>query len=196
MWPYVAMFLAALATDLIPVVGPPVWTVMVFMLVKFDLNPWLVLAVGVPGSVLGRYGLSLYVPRFFGKVIKQTKSDEMKFVGRKLNGSLWRSWAFVLLYSLTPLSTTALFSAAGLARIKPIQILPPFFVGKFTSDAVMLFTGRYAIQDSVDLVSGTFSLKGIVTIVFGLVVLAAFLFLDWRVLLEKKKLHLNFSIWK
>ena len=196
MWPYVAMFLAALATDLIPVVGPPVWTVMVFMLVKFDLNPWLVLAVGVPGSVLGRYGLSLYVPRFFGKVIKQTKTEEMKFVGRKLKGSLWQSWAFVLLYSLMPLSTTALFSAAGLARIKPIQILPPFFVGKFTSDAVMLFTGRHAIQDSVDLISGTFSLKGIVTIVFGLVILAAFLFLDWRVLLEKKKLRLNFSIWK
>ena len=196
MWPYVAMFFAALATDLIPVVGPPVWTVMVFMLVKFDLNPWLVLAVGVPGSVLGRYGLSLYVPRFFGKVIKQTKTEEMKFVGRKLKGSLWQSWAFVLLYSLMPLSTTALFSAAGLARIKPIQILPPFFVGKFTSDAVMLFTGRHAIQDSVDLISGTFSLKGIVTIVFGLVILAAFLFLDWRVLLEKKKLRLNFSIWK
>ena len=196
MWPYLAMFLAALATDLIPVMGPPVWTVMVFMLVKFDLNPWWVLAVGVPGSVLGRYGLSLYVPRFFSKVIKQTKSDEMKFAGRKLNGSLWRSWPFVLFYSLLPLSTTALFSAAGLARIKPVQILPPFFVGKFVSDAVMLFTGRYAIHNSVDLVYGTFSWKGITTMVAGLVILAAFLFLDWRVLLERKKLRVNFRIWK
>jgi membrane protein YqaA with SNARE-associated domain len=190
------MFLAALATDLIPVIGPPVWTVMIFMLVKFDLNPWLVLAVGVPGSVLGRYGLSLYTPWFFGKVIKQTKSDELKFAGRKLTGSLWRSWPFVLLYSLMPLSTTALFSAAGLARIKPVQILPPFFVGKFVSDAVMLFTGRYAIHNSVELVYGTFSWKGITTIVAGLVVLAAFLFLNWRVLLEQKKLRLGFNIWK
>ena len=97
------MFFAALATDLIPVIGPPVWTVMVFMLVKYDLNPWLVLAVGVPGSVLGRYGLSLYVTKFLGKVIKQTKSDEMKFAGSKLKGSLWRSWPFVLVYSLLPI---------------------------------------------------------------------------------------------
>ena len=82
------MFLAALVTDLIPVVGPPVWTVMVFMLVKFDLNPWLVLAVGVPGSVLGRYLLSLYVPKLLGKVIKQTKRDELEYVGGKLKGSL------------------------------------------------------------------------------------------------------------
>ncbi len=196
MWPYLVMFFAALATDLIPVIGPPVWTVMVFMLVKFDLNPWLVLAVGVPGSVVGRYGLSLYAPWFLGKVIKQTKSDELKFVGSKLKGSLWRSWPFVLLYSLMPLSTTALFSAAGLARIKPLQILPPFFVGKFVSDAVMLFSGRYAILSSVDLVYGTFSGRGIITLVAGLVVLSAFLFLDWRVLLERKQLRLNFHIWK
>jgi hypothetical protein len=38
--------------------------------------------------------------------------------------------------------------------------------------------------------------KVITTIVAGLVVLAAFLFLDWRVLLEKKQLRLNFDIWK
>ena len=196
MWPYVLMFLAALATDLIPVVGPPVWTVMVFMVLKFDLNPWLVLAVGVPGSVLGRYGLSLYISQLLGKVIKQTKSDEMKWVGQKLNGSLWRSWPFVLVYSLLPMSTTALFSAAGLARIKPIQILPPFFVGKFVSDGIMLFTGRYAVRSSVDLVYGTFSWQGAITIVVGLLVLTAFLFLDWRALLQRKKVALNFRIWK
>jgi membrane protein YqaA with SNARE-associated domain len=196
MWPYLAMFLAALLMDLIPVVGLPVWTVMVFMLVKFDLNPWLVLIVGVPGSMLGRYGLSLYIPRLFGRVIKQAKTDEMKYVGRKLDGSLWRSWPFVLLYSLTPLSTTALFSAAGLARIKPFQILPPFFVGKFVSDAVMLFTGRYALHHSVDLVYGTSSWQGAAIIAAGLIVIAAFLFLDWRMLLERKTLRLNFNIWK
>jgi membrane protein YqaA with SNARE-associated domain len=196
MWPYLAMFLAALATDLIPVVGPPVWTVMIFMLVKYDLNPWGVLAVGVPGSVLGRYLLSLYVPRLLGKVMKQSKNDELRFAGSRLKGSLWRCWPFVLVYSLLPISTTALFSAAGLARIKPIQILPPFFVGKFVSDAVMLFSGRYALTNSVDVVYGSFSWKGTATITAGVVVLAAFLFLDWRRLLERKEARVNFRIWK
>lgn len=196
MWLYLVTFLAAFAVDLIPVVGPPVWTVLVFMLVKFDLNPWLVLAAGVPGSALGRYCLSLYVPRFFGKFIKPAKSDELKFVGRKLAGSLWHSWPFVLVYSLLPLSTTALFSAAGLAKIKPVKILPPFILGKFISDAVMIFTGSYAIHNSVDLVYGTFSWKGIAAIMVGLVALGAFLFVDWYALLERKKLRLNFRIWK
>lgn len=196
MSPYLVVFFAAVAIDLIPIAGPPVWTLMVFMLVKFDLNPWLVLAAGVPGSVLGRYVLSLYISTFFAKVIKQSKSDEIRFAGEKLNGSLWRSWPLVLLYSLLPLSTTALFAAAGLARIKPVQILPPFFVGKFISDAVMVFTGLYAIHDSADLMYGTFSWKGIATAVAGLIVIAGFLFLDWRMLLERKKVRLNFRIWK
>jgi len=169
---------------------------MIFLLVKFDLNPWLVLIIGVPASVLGRYLLSLYVPKLLGKVIKQAKSDELEYVGSRLKGSLWRSWLFVAVYSLLPISTTALFSAAGLARIKPVQILPPFFVGKFVSDAVMLFTGNYAIHNSMDVLNGTFSWKGLTTIVEGLVVLGAFLFLDWRLLLQKKKLRLNFRIWK
>jgi hypothetical protein len=72
------MFVAALATDLIPVIGPPVWTVMVFVLVKFDLNHWLVLAVGEPGSVLGRFILSLHVRNLLGMVLKQAKSDELE----------------------------------------------------------------------------------------------------------------------
>jgi hypothetical protein len=128
--------------------------------------------------------------------MKPAKSEELEFVGRKLNGGLGRTWLFVLVYSLLPISTTALFSAAGLARIKPVQILPPFFVGKFVSDAVMLFTGSYAIRNSADVVYGTFSGKGLITVVSGIVVLGAFLFLDWRLLLEKKKLRLNFRIWK
>jgi hypothetical protein len=38
--------------------------------------------------------------------------------------------------------------------------------------------------------------KGIVTAIVGLLVIGAFLFIDWRVLLEKKKLKFNFKIWK
>lgn len=195
-WPYVLTFFLALITDLIPVIGPPVWTVLVFMVSKYDLNPWLVLGVGVPASVLGRYGLSLYIPRFSSKVIKPRKNEELKYVGSKLNGSLWRVWLFVGLYTLLPMSTTALFSAAGMAKIRPVQILPPFFVGKFISDAIMVFTGNHVVHSLKDAAGGAFSLKGIITMVLGLAILGAFLFLDWRLLLQKKKIRLNFHIWR
>ena len=193
---YVVVFFAAFAVDLIPGIGPPAWTVMVFLLIRYDLNPWLVLAVGVPASTLGRYLLSRYIPKFSDKLIKKRKNEELQFVGKKLGQKLWRSWLFVLIYSLLPLSTTALFTAAGIAKIRPLLIIPPFFVGKFTSDAVMVFTGRYAAANAGDIVHGTFSLKGIITAVLGLIIVFLLLFLDWRVLLQKKKISFNFRIWK
>jgi len=193
--PYLWVFLASLAVDLVPVFGPPAWIAMVLLQVKFDLNPWLVLAVGVPGSVLGRFVLSLYAPWLSKKVIRRWKTKELEFVGRKLKQKLWQSWAFVFIYSVSPLPTTPLFSAAGMAKIKPIQIVPPFFVGKAISDGIMLFAGRSAFLSSEHLLTGAFSAKTVVTAVVTLLVIAGFLFLDWRTLLEKKHVRFNFHIW-
>lgn len=56
-----------------------------------------------------------------------------------------------------------------------------------------ILAGRYAVQN---LVHSTFSVKGIVIIVFSLVIIGSFLFVDWRMLLQKKKVQFNFKIWK
>ena len=109
---YLAVFLSALVVDLIPVIAPPAWTIMVFLLVKFHLNPWFVLIVGVTGSTIGRYIFSLYVPHIADKLIKRRKKDELEFMGKKLTQTFWQSWLFVFIYSLTPLSSSALFTAA------------------------------------------------------------------------------------
>ena len=196
MWIYLAVFFSALTVDLVPVIAPPAWTLMVFFLVKFQLNPWGVLVVGVLGSTLGRYLFSLYVPKIADRLIKQRKREELEFMGKKLSQKLWPSWLFVFIYTLTPLSTSTLFTAAALAKVKAGRTVPPFFFGKMVSDAVMIFTGRYAFQNFTGIVQGTFSAKGIITLVITLVVTAACLFVDWRTLLEKKQLKFNFRIWK
>jgi uncharacterized membrane protein YdjX (TVP38/TMEM64 family) len=193
---YLWAFLIGVGFDLVPIIGPPVWTGLVLLLVKFDLNPWLVLAAGVPGSVLGRYTLSLYTPWLSRKFIKRRKNSDMEFVGRRLKRKLWQSWMFVLVYSLSPLPTTPLFSAAGLAKIPAIQVIPPFFVGKFVSDAVMVFTGREAFTGLADLFHGTFSIKGVVVAVVSVLIICGFLFLDWRQLIEKRHVRFNVHIWK
>ena len=193
---YVAVFVSTLAVDLIPVVAPPAWTIMVLFLAKFHLNPWLVLLVGVPGSTLGRFLFSLYVPKLSHKFMKRHKREELEFLGKKLSQKLWRSWGFVFIYTLTPLSTTALFTAAAVAKVKPLHTVPPFFAGKFLSDALMIMLGHYATANSQSILEGLFSLKGILVSVFGFLVIGGFLFIDWRVLLQKKKFKFNFKIWK
>src|SRR5689334_21779484 len=104
MWMYLGIFLGSLCVDLIPIAAPPAWTVMVFFIIKFDLNPWVALFVGVFGSTLGRYIFSLYIPKVSRKILKNRKEKELEFVGKKLASNLWGAWIFVFLYSLTPLS--------------------------------------------------------------------------------------------
>jgi membrane protein YqaA with SNARE-associated domain len=196
MWWYGVIFLSAIAVDVIPLIAPSAWMVAIFLLVKFHLHPWIVLPLCASGSTLGRYLMSLYIPRFAGLFIKRHKTDELKFLGKKLSQSLWKSWLFVFIYSVTPLSTTVLFTAAGVAKVKPSHTVPPYFCGKFLSNAVMIFTGLYAAANYKDFVHGSFSPKGIVTLVLGFVVIVGFLFLDWRALLQRKKFTFNFRIWK
>ena len=193
---YGVVFLAAFAVDIVPLIAPPAWTIAVILLVKFHLNPLIVLLLCASGSTLGRYLMSLYIPRFTGLFIKRRKTDELEFLGKKLSQSLWQSWLFVFIYAVTPLSTTALFMAAGVAKVKPSHTLPPFFCGKLLSDAIMIFIGLYAANNFKDLVNGIYSPKAIATLAFGLVVVAGFLFLNWRELLQQKKFTFNFRIWK
>ena len=196
MWIYILVFIAACIVDLVPFIGPPAWTVMVFFQIRYDLNIWFVLATGVIGSTLGRYLLSLYVPWLSDKFIKVKKNDDLKFIGQQLKTKSWQVQFFVLVYTLTPLPSTPLFTAAGMARIKPMQILPAFFVGKFVSDMVMVMAGDYVAQNASSLIHGFLNWRTILTILPGVLIIALPLFIDWRMLIQEKKFRLNFRIWK
>jgi len=194
--PYLLVFLGSLGVDLVPIMAPPAWTIMAFCIVKYHLNPWIVLAIGVPASALGRYLFSLYIPKFSERVLARRKKDELKYVGKKLKGRVWETWAFVFGYTLSPLSTTALFTAAGMTRIPVWHLLPPFLGGKFISDAMMVKAGEFAAGNVKDMVHGALSAKSLVIAGITLIVTAAFLFINWHALLVQKKLEFNFSIFK
>src|SRR5690349_10518988 len=121
---YLLVFFASFAVDLIPVIGPPAWTVMMFLQSHFDLNIWVVLVIGVTGSALGRYILSLYIPKISNRLIKRKKNEDMEYLGKKLGQTRWKSWLFVFIYTLLPIPTTPLFTAAGMARMNPLALVP------------------------------------------------------------------------
>lgn len=182
--------------DIIPFLGPPAWTVMVFFQMRYSLNIWYVLIAGVSGSTVGRYCLGKYIPVLSRKFIKVQKNEDIQFIGQKLAGNGWKIQLFVLLYTLMPLPSTPLFTAIGIARIKPLHIIPAFFVGKFISDSIMVFSGDYAARNLQKLAIGFPSWQGITSALSGLAIVCFFLFIDWRTLLEHKKMTLNFHIWK
>jgi uncharacterized membrane protein YdjX (TVP38/TMEM64 family) len=182
--------------DIVPFPFPPAFTVMIFLQIKFNLNIWLVIFIGVAGSILGRYILTLYIPKLSGKIFSPSKNEDVQFLGKKLKEKGWKSQAVILGYSLMPLPTTPLFVAGGMAKMKPYYIIPAFTIGKFVSDSIAVFMGDYAAKNTTDLLHGIVSWKSITGLVMGLILLFALLFIDWRSLLQKKKFRLEFNIWK
>jgi hypothetical protein len=197
MWPYLLVFFTALAVDTIPIFAPPAWILLVVLIVKFELNPWLAVAIGVTGSTIGRYILTGYIPKISSRLVNRREDANLRYIGNKIVKAKWSSSIFVFLYTLTPLSTTALFTAVAMARIRrPFHILIPFFFGRLITDSVLVFSGKYASANLGELLHGEANWKRIATLIAGLVVIGIFLFVDWRQLLEQKKLRLRFKILK
>jgi membrane protein YqaA with SNARE-associated domain len=195
-WQYLLVFAGAFLFDVVPIPFPPAFSIMVPLQIMFGLNTWLVIIIGVAGSILGRYVLTLYIPLLADKVFKPEKNKEVQFLGEKMKEKGWKSQLIIVTYSLLPLPTTPLFLAGGMARIKPVQIIPAFFIGKFISDAVTVHLGKYASENFEGMVKSALSWKSIGSLVLGILLIGALLFIDWFALLEKKKLRLNFRIWK
>lgn len=195
-WHYLLVFVGALLVDVSPFPLPPAFTVMILLQAVFDLQIWLVIVVGVAGSILGRYVLTLYIPKLSGKYLRASKNEDAEFLGKKLREKGWKSHLLALVYSLLPLPTTPLFVAAGMAKLKPWHILPGFVVGKLISDTVAVLTGKYAAENTESLVRGMVSWKSIAGFAAGLLLVFVFVFVDWRSLIQKKKFALKFKIWK
>jgi membrane protein DedA with SNARE-associated domain len=195
-WGYLLVFVLSFLVDLIPLIGPPAWTAMVFCLIVFKLETWPVLFLGVIASTLGRYCMSLYIPRISDRIIKKDKNQDLVFIGKKLEQHGWKARLFIFLYTLTPLSTTALFTAIGVARVSATKALPSFFLGKLISDGFMLEAGNYVAQNPKAVLNQLISPQFFIYTLLGLFLVSCLLFTDWRSLLEHKKLKFRFRIWK
>ena len=195
-WQYILVFAGALLFDIVPFPFPPAFTIMLLFQITFHLNVWLVIVIGVAGSVLGRYILILYTPLISNKYFKESKNEDVQFLGSKMMENKWKGQLFVLLYSLLPLPTTPLFLAAGMAKLKAKYIIPAFLIGKFTSDTIALHAGKYASENAQSIMEDALSWKSIASFSFCLLLLFWLLFIDWRSLIQKKKLVLKFRILK
>ena len=85
------VFFSAFLFDVVPFPFPPAFTIMVFLQIVFDLNIWMVIIVGVAGSILGRYVLTLYIPISASKIFKPAKNEDVQYLGKILKEKGWKS---------------------------------------------------------------------------------------------------------
>jgi uncharacterized membrane protein YdjX (TVP38/TMEM64 family) len=67
-------------------------------------------------------------------------------------------------------------------------------IGKFASDAVVVFMGKYAAENTSFDIDGIISVKSEIGLVFAILLLFAFLFIDWWLWVQEKKFRINFKI--
>jgi membrane protein DedA with SNARE-associated domain len=195
-WHYALVFLGAFLFDVVPFPFLPAFTIMIFLQIVYKLSLWPVVLIGVAGSILGRYILSLYIPSISNKYFKEKKNKDIEFLGKKMKEKGWKSQLVIVAYSLLPLPTTPLFVAGGMAKLKPLYIVPAFFIGKFTSDTIAVSMGKYASENLDKLREDLFSWQTICGLLGSLLLLCALLFIDWRTLIQKKKFVLKYNIFK
>ena len=99
-WQYVLVFLGAVLMDITPLPLPPAFTVMILLQIMFDLPVWPVIVIGVIGSIVGRYILTLYIPMISSHIFKKSKNEDIEFLGNKLKTKGWKSQLFILFYTL------------------------------------------------------------------------------------------------
>ncbi len=193
-WQYFLVFIGALLFDIVPFPFPPAFTIMIVLQIIFHLNVWIAIIVGVAGSVLGRYILILYTPLITKKYITQSKNEDIQFLGSKMKENKWKGQLIVLAYSLLPLPTTPLFLAAGMSKLNAKYIIPAFIIGKFTSDTIALHAGKYASENALDIAQNLLSWKSIASVFICLFLIFCVFFIDWRSLIQQKKLVWKFRI--
>jgi membrane protein DedA with SNARE-associated domain len=195
-WHYALVFCGALLVDITPFPLPPAFTVMIFLQTVFGLPIWPVIIVGVVGSAIGRYVLTLYIPGVSGKVLTAEKNEDIRFLGERIKNSGLKAQLFILFYTLLPLSSTPLFIAGGVAKVKPYYMLPAFFTGKLTSDGIAVFMGKYAAENTTSLLNGLFTWQSVIALGLFFLLIFCLLFIDWRMLILKHHLKFRFKIWK
>lgn len=189
---FVVIFVVVFVLNVIPIFAPPTWTVLSFVAVRFSPNIVALALVGAIAATLGRLVLAkLSTAIVRKKYLSRSALDSIDAIKERLEKNRKLSFTVFLFYAFSPLPSNHLFIAYGLTALQLRLIAMPFLIGRLVSYAFWAFTASSVAQmlayESVTTKS-FFSYYFIASQVFGLVVIYLFTKIDWRSLLNEKKL--------
>lgn len=131
----------------LPAFAPPTWSILVFYVLKYDLQAIALIPIGVVASTSGRGFLALYFRKLRNRLPNGWVAN-MENAGAHLRKSAKHSTALFLLFFISPFSSAQLFEAAGVMKNQPLK---PLLVS-FAAGRLMTYTtyvaGAQAISAS------------------------------------------------
>lgn len=172
--------------NVVPAFMPPSWTLLAFFYVHFHL-PLLVLTVGgATTSTLGRLVLSWEARHWGRRIISDRQKREMAALGAWLaKRSVWQIPLAVLVFSLGPVPSNAIFIAAGLTSVRMLPVVIGFWIGRVISYTVNAYLTHKIVSTFQGIVQEyVSSLGGWIFQIAVILVLAGFTFIPWTKLLH------------
>jgi len=143
---------------------------------------WIAVAAGL-GSAIGEFSGYL-IGMGSRKVINEKYKKKIDFVVKlfKKYGSI-----AIFLFAFSPLPDDLLFIPLGLMRYSLVRAFIPALIGKFTSNLVIAYSGRFSLQIIRDIFGGEGEgISAIVGTVLGFVLLIAVFIIVFKVDWEKR----------
>jgi membrane protein YqaA with SNARE-associated domain len=193
---YIILAISVIIVNSLPAFAPPTWTLIVFFLNYFNLNIFAVVIISVIAATMGRLFLYSYIQTFSKFVFNKWEEKNLEYLGKKIGKNKKTNLLFIFLYSITPLSTTALFVASSIARVNIFILGLGFFLGRLVSYSFLAGTSLLIVNSLSEVIKNPLSFESIFLTILGFLILLIITFIDWKELLEKRKFVLNFKIWK
>jgi hypothetical protein len=190
------VFLLVYLLNLIPAFAPPTWMVFSFIGFRYPhLNVTELAVVGAVAATLGRATLAKLARVIVrGRFLSQRTKDNIDSIKQRLEHRRRLTFGVFLLYAFGPLPSNYLFIAYGLTTMDLSLIVVPFFIGRSISYSFWGVTSSLLARHAGRLLRahplGYLSVYFVLTQIFLLYLVYLFTRVDWRCLLDEKKLRL------
>ena len=185
------VFLVVLALNLLPAFAPPTWMALSFFSYKFPENDIALLAlVGATAATLGRVILAKFARSIVrGKLLSAETRANIDSIKEKLQGKRTLTAGACLFYAFSPLPSNYLFIAYGLTTLELRLLALPFFLGRLIGYNFWAHLGSAAARKlAVEAPESYMSAYFILVQLACLAMIYVFTRVDWRMLLQERKL--------
>lgn len=138
---YLTLFAIVLGVNLLPVFGPPTWSVIVIygLSTKMPLPPLVV--ISATAAALGRFTLA-YAFRLLRDRVPEKMKRNLQAAGDAVEKRKRGMLVGIGLFALSPLPSAQLFEAAGLAGVQLVHFTAAFFAGRIVSYSIYAATAK------------------------------------------------------
>lgn len=179
-------FLIVFFLSVIPILTPPTWIVVVSAYtLNQDSDPFLLSVISSTGTVLGRIIL-MKLSTLGRRVINSQRKSSVDKLKNYLDQKKIGYFLGTMIFAILPLPSNMLFVSYGIMKVKTIQVIAGFWIGRFIVYLVMIYLSKSILKN---LVPDLNQIPSMIWIdIAGILMTSTLLLLDWNKLISEHKL--------